>query len=417
MPYRRCIDGYGTFYAEKGNVLPVLTEQSYERDNESHVDVINEYAARVPLIDQHAHSVYGHEPSDEEFQEAVFLDDDAWPDAIDRMRSQFGYALLRDCFPLLRESNGSSTGVSSADYLKTRHAFVDAHSETVLDRKFLRLAGVSTWIIDSGFAAESLHGPEELETLVDGTVKRLTRIEVLAESVLSETEHEPERFIEVFRQRLRESASVSVGFKSIAAYRTGFALSWLAIDEQQVTQSVKNLDALGRHRLVDPVIEAFIVREATILGLPVQFHVGVGDADTALAECNPSHLVPLIRWAKEHGSPIVLLHCVPYEREAAFLCSVHANVYMDVSLSNPHMGAQVGELLREVLAWCPFDKLLYASDGIGLAELHYLASVLFRRHIAQIAVEWVHEGVWTERQAIDVIDGIAQANARRVYGL
>lgn len=108
---------------------------------------------------------------------------------------------------------------------------------------------------------------------------------------------------------------------------------------------------------------------------------------------------------------------MPYEREAAFLCSVHANVYMDVGLANPHMGAQVREVLRNVLAWCPFDKLLYASDGVGISELHYLAAVLFRRYIARITIDWVSDGAWNANQAKRVIDAIAHANAEWLYGL
>ena len=90
---------------------------------------------------------------------------------------------------------------------------------------------------------------------------------------------------------------------------------------------------------------------------------------------------------------------------------------MDVSLANPHMGAQVREVLRNVLAWCPFDKLLYASDGTGISELHYLAAVLFRRYIARIAIDWVSDGARNANQAKRVIDAIAHANAERLYGL
>lgn len=227
----------------------------------------------------------------------------------------------------------------------------------------------------------------------------------------------PERFIDAYRRRLREVAASAAGFKSIAAYRTGFAIDWLGVTEQDVIRAVRNLSAAEVSRQTNPIIEAFAVRQAVVLGLPMQFHVGVGDADTELATCNPAHLVPLIRYAKDHGTAVVLLHCVPYEREAAFLCSVHANVYMDVSLANPHMGAQVREVLRNVLAWCPFDKLLYASDGIGISELHYLAAVLFRRYIARIAIDWVSDGAWNANQAKRVIDAIAHANAERLYGL
>jgi len=79
-------------------------------------------------------------------------------------------------------------------------------------------------------------------------------------------------------------------------------------------------------------------------------------------------LDPLIRRANAAGVPIVLLHCAPWERQAGYLSSIHPLVFADVSLAVTRSGAQAREVLSRALSWTPFNRLLYASDGVGVAE-------------------------------------------------
>ena len=81
----------------------------------------------------------------------------------------------------------------------------------------------------------------------------------------------------------------------------------------------------------------------------------------------------LLDFLRESGTtPIVLLHCYPYEREAGYLAQAFNNVYLDVGLSINHLGARAEAFIARTLELAPFRKILYSSDAFGPAELHYL---------------------------------------------
>ena len=70
----------------------------------------------------------------------------------------------------------------------------------------------------------------------------------------------------------------------------------------------------------------FGIHEALRLGKPLQFHVGLGDRDCDLHRTNPMLLLDFLRHSGQ--TPVVLLHCYPYEREAGYLASAFNNVYL-----------------------------------------------------------------------------------------
>jgi uncharacterized protein len=78
--------------------------------------------------------------------------------------------------------------------------------------------------------------------------------------------------------------------------------------------------------------------------VPVQFHVGYGDADTDLLLGNPLHLRAVLERPDYRGMPVVLLHeCYPYTREGGYLAAIYENVYLDLSYGIPLLG--LGEML------------------------------------------------------------------------
>ena len=123
----------------------------------------------------------------------------------------------------------------------------------------------------------------------------------------------------------------------------------------------------------------FGLHQALRLGKPLQFHVGFGDRDCDLHKANPLHLLDFLRQSGD--TPIVLLHCYPYEREAGYLAQAFNNVYLDGGLSVNHLGARAPAFIARLLELAPFRKIVYSSDGFGPAELHYLgASVVAQRY-------------------------------------
>ena len=159
------------------------------------------------------------------------------------------------------------------------------------------------------------------------------------------------------------------------------------------------------------------IRLAQERGLPIQVHVGFGDADLTLHLTNPSLLTPLIRSTADTGINLVLLHCYPYHREAAYLAAVYPHVYLDVGLAINHTGPSSAGVIAESLELAPFTKVLYSSDAFGLAELFYLGSVLFRSGLAATLDAWIRAGNCSAQEAERIARLIASENAARIYPL
>ena len=175
----------------------------------------------------------------------------------------------------------------------------------------------------------------------------------------------------------------------------------------------------GEPRLADPVLHAWVVHEAARagaeLGLPLQFHTGFGDEDLHLREVDPLLLTDFLRATKDSGAEIVLLHCWPFHRNAAYLAHVFDHVSVDIGLTLPFVGVRADDVLAEALELAPFDSVLYSSDGNVLPELHHLGAVLWRHHFGRLLDSWLADEVIdvddAERLAFDVGAG----NAARLH--
>ena len=151
------------------------------------------------------------------------------------------------------------------------------------------------------------------------------------------------------------------------------------------------------------------------MGKPLQFHVGFGDRECDLQKANPLLLLDFLRQSGD--TPIVLLHCYPYEREAGYLAQAFNNVYLDGGLSINHLGARSPAFISRLLELAPFRKIVYSSDGFGPAELHYLSTTLWRNGIHRVLSGFVDAGDWSVSDAMRVVDLIARDNAARIYRL
>ena len=82
----------------------------------------------------------------------------------------------------------------------------------------------------------------------------------------------------------------------------------------------------------------------------------------------------------------MLLHCYPFVRQAGWLAHVYGNVFLDVSLTIPHVW-RAAEMVREALELAPVSKLLYASDAARTPELYFLAARGWRAALAEVLGE------------------------------
>jgi predicted TIM-barrel fold metal-dependent hydrolase len=228
-------------------------------------------------------------------------------------------------------------------------------------------------------------------------------------------------FADAVRSQLAEQARTAVAVKSIAAYRVGLELDGARPTEAEVAAAAGRWLATAANgspaRLADEVLHRFLVWCGIDARLPVQFHVGYGDADIELHRCSPLLLTDLLRALAPTGVPVLLLHNYPFHREAGYLAQVFPNVSIDVSLATHNLGRRATALIAETLELAPFGKVLFASDAFGLPEHYHLGSLLFRRGLTHVLREGLDEESWTDADAARVARLIGVENACRVYGI
>jgi predicted TIM-barrel fold metal-dependent hydrolase len=363
----------------------------------------------LPLVDHHCHGLVRRDLDRAGFE--AMLTESAGPSALcgSLFDSQIGLAVRRWCAPVL----GLPVHAPADEYL-ARRAELGADE---VDRRMMAAVGTRTFLVDTGYQPEPITSPDELAALAGGRAREIVRLEALAEHVLARGSGAA-GFAEEFRTRLAVRAADAAGVKSIAAYRVGLALDGARPSDAAVTAAADRLLRLGGPpRIADPVLHRFLVWAGVDLGLPVQFHVGYGDADVDLHRCDPLLLTDLLRATEPAGVPVMLLHNYPFHRSAGFLAQVFGHVFVDVGLATHNVGSRSGALLAELLELAPFGKVLFSSDAFGLAELYLLGTVLFRRGLGRYLADGVADGAWAAADATRIARMIGAGNAERAYRL
>lgn len=371
-----------------------------------------EYLEALRLVDHHCHGVLGEDLGRTAFEEMLTEAETAGPPGVSMFDTQVGFALRRWCPPVL----GLDAHAEPDEYLARRAELGAAE----VNRRFLRAAGLDALCVDTGYTPAAILDPPGLGRLAGARAREIVRLEAVAERVAADGV-EAARFAGEVRARLHAaSAAGAVGAKSIAAYRAGLELSGERPAEAEVAGAAGRLMLAAPGggappRVCDETLHRFLVWCAVDAGLPVQFHVGYGDADADLRRGDPLLLVGLLR--AMDPVPAMLLHNYPFHRHAGYLAQVLPNVYVDAGLATHNLGHRSPALIAELLELAPFGKVLYSSDAFGLAELYHLGALLFRRGLAGFLAGGVEDGAWTARDAERVAGLVGSGNARRVYGL
>ena len=242
----------------------------------------------------------------------------------------------------------------------------------------LRATGTEWLFVDDGYPTPGTGTSwDELGELAGCEARPIMRIERVVEE-------DGEEAVAGEVSTARERGFVAL--KTIAAYRTGL------------------------HHIDRYVLDALDENERSGAPLPVQVHCGFGDSDLSLPHADPGWLKPVIERFPE--TSFVLLHCYPFVREAGWLAHVYANVWLDLSLTIPHV-ARSAEALREALELAPVSKLLYASDAARTPELYFLAATWWRDALATVLPELLDDVGEAEGAA----RAILRENAMALYGL
>ena len=290
-------------------------------------------------------------------------------------------------------------------------------------RRLMTRTGTGVMLIDSGFTTAGSFTLPEQENAVGITQREIIRLETVAEGLIEKAD-DPREWFGAVRAALRAAVDRgAVGVKTICAYRATLKLQPVDPNAVGVAFSATRLRAQrGEHpRLSGSALCHALLFEAAeecrALDVPLQVHCGFGDPDEDLAETSPLGLRPLFTEPAYHGLRVALLHCYPYHREAAYLCSVFPNVYMDLSLTIPFAGLEGGRAMREALGLCPSSKLLYASDASRYPEVFLVAAAAHREALAEALAELVDRHLMDRTAAADAGRQVLAGNARRVYRL
>jgi uncharacterized protein len=366
--------------------------------------------AEQALVDHHCHGVL-YRDADEATLESMLNEGSSWPGG-SVFDSQAGFAFRRLCPPVL----GLPPHAELSDYVTRRS---DLGAEEV-SKRFLMEAGLSALCVDTGYTPEPITSPAELGGLAGATAHEIVRLERVAEAVVA-AGIGAAGFADAVRSALatRAAAAGVVGFKSIAAYRTGLDLNPERPSDPEVTVAAGRWLAsqTGTPRVADETLQRFLIWCGVDIGLPVQFHVGYGDSDVDLHRCNPLLLTPLLRAIQPTGVPVMLLHNYPYHREAGYLAQVFPDVYVDAGLATHNLGIRAPALLAEALELAPFGKFLYSSDAFGLPELYYLGAALFRTALSGFLAAGLQEDLFSERTVVRLARMLCADNAKRAYQL
>jgi predicted TIM-barrel fold metal-dependent hydrolase len=364
--------------------------------------------ADVPAIDQHAHSL--ELPlrglGVDEFRE-LFTEARRGPERVGE--TVFYRWAVRELAKVL--------GIEVSEHFsEVEAAVLDARASdpTGYARRLLREANLEALLLDTGYGGGG--ALEEHESLLQRPVYEVKRVESVAEQLLPEVSSARELLAAV-EEHL--SWSKAVGFKTIAAYRSGLAVP-LDPSEKEVERAFgTEKKAAGKVCVQQPALLGALLlvalRAAGQTGKPLQVHTGFGDEDLHLPAANPALLKPLLEHPAAAGVRVVVLHAYPYIRQAGWLTSLYPNVFLDLSLAIPLTAHAAEDLVSEALELTPWSQLLYASDGFVGPELFVLGARRFREALAGVLEGLIGRGFLTSLEAGALAEAVLGGNARRIY--
>jgi len=359
--------------------------------------------ASLPAIDQHAHLLVA---PDVDVGLADVLTESADPDQIEAMHDHPAY--LR-----ARHDLGALLGCAPTDeaFATARRADFPGHVARLLGA--CHLEGM---FVDDGYRPPGALSLAAHSELVGCPVRRIVRVETEAEAAAAGGPP----FAEC-RARLQQAVAAAIGeraigLKTIAAYRCGLDLP--APSQGAAAVAYERWRRSGSPRLRDPALVSLFVADALEAAgdaVPLQVHTGLGDRDQMLHAADPARLQPHLDHGMLSATPVVLLHCYPFVRNAGYLAGIYPNVHLDLSLAitlAPHRGA---ELVAQALELAPPSKLLFATDASRLPEMFAVGAQWWRRSLARALDRLVEDGYADEGRALGWARLILSENARRIY--
>lgn len=286
-------------------------------------------------------------------------------------------------------------------------------------------ASFGALIIDDGFRSDAMITSARLAKLINRPIYRCLRLETILENAI-EASSNFDDMLTKFTAAIKSKGDIqTVAVKSIAAYRGGLAIDMVApsdaradfdrLKSERPASSRSHLRIEKRPLYHYALAEAFEI--AGTLQLPVQVHCGIGDSDEDLREANPLILRNIFESKRFAETNFVLLHCYPYVREAAYLASLYATVYMDLSLAAFLVPGYLDLLILDALSGAPATKLLAGTDGHSVPETHWFGAFSLKRSLSAALNSLIDRDMISEEQANSIAAAVLYRNARELYKL
>jgi hypothetical protein len=368
----------------------------------------------IPIVDNHCHSLLREQPQDEDafrnhLTESTFpeIARDHVPHSLFYQWTMRELATLLDCEP-----------VPEAIHAARRELGVHRLTRTIVER-----ANFKTWLIDTGYGAETTYSLDELREVAPCRIEEVLRLEPMIERLILASPSF-DAFIDAYRAAIGDLRSRGIyGMKSVIAYRTGLHVQ--VVDRVDAAAAFTSTREAGRRAgslRIDskPLLDHLIliaVEESARQGVPIQFHTGLGDPDLDLTLVDPAAL-RLLFAERFRAAPIVLLHTgYPYVRSLAYVAAMFPNVFADMGEATLFAAGEATEITRELLGLAPASKILFSTDASLVPELYWVGARLGRRALGRVLDEHVADGAIDERVALDWAERILWRNSEAVYGL
>jgi predicted TIM-barrel fold metal-dependent hydrolase len=284
-------------------------------------------------------------------------------------------------------------------------------------RRLFDDAGVTGMVMD-----EPVNEPRRTPVYAEAAgrpIWSMARIDPLVDDLLSQGASAQEVVTGVEAAMDEAAHAGCVAYKTALAYRTGLHVDPsvdLASAQKALDQDREPNLRRRAKPLRDLVIRTALGRAADH-GLPFQFHTGFGDSDIRLAESHPLLLEELLRTPEGAAAKVVLIHgSFPWHEPAAYLASVRANVWLELSLSNLFAPVGTADRLVQILDVAPRDRVLLGSDGHGNPETHWFGCRVLADAWSEVASRLGSAGArdgWLN----DTRDALFERNARELYAL
>lgn len=294
-----------------------------------------------------------------------------------------------------------------------------ARSQLNLDGEpadLLQRVGIAGQVVDFGWPPLSLD-PETYARAIGLPVRALCRLETLCDEALATGATDVREVARLVSERVEAALTGGrwAGLKSIAAYETGLSIRPMPASAAQEEWE------RGLPRAQAPSLNNYLLlaglRRAAELGAVVQFHTGIGARFLPPHHVSPWPLLGLLEQEWMAGARVVVLHAgYPHVTEAGRLTALFANVYCDISIMFPFSFPAHLTRLKELLAFAPFSRVTFGSDGCFEPERYAMAAFLAKRALAELCGELVRDGYLSPGQAFDLARSILHDTAANLYG-